>query len=151
VDLCQLLTEQARFYGELAREKGVRLAAECGASSAVVLGRRDGLDAVVSNLLSNALKYTPSGGEVRLSLALQGQAIELHVRDTGIGIPEADQPNLFREFFRATNARALAEVGTGLGLAIVRSIVEQHGGSIEVQSGEGRGTCFRVSLPRAEG
>jgi signal transduction histidine kinase len=150
VDLCQLLTEQARFYGELAREKGVRLAVECGPSSAVVLGRREGLDAVVSNLLSNAIKYTPSGGEVRLSLALEEQKVELRVCDTGIGIPEADQPNLFREFFRASNARALAEVGTGLGLAIVRSIIEQHGGSIEVQSSEGQGTCFRVNLPRAE-
>jgi signal transduction histidine kinase len=109
------------------------------------------LEAVVSNLLSNAIKYTPSGGEVRLSLAVEGQKIELKVCDTGIGIPEADQPNLFREFFRATNARALAEIGTGLGLAIVRSIVEQHGGFIEVESSEGRGTSFRVSLPRSEG
>jgi signal transduction histidine kinase len=150
VDLCQLLAEQARFFGELAREKGVRLAVECGASSAVLLGRREGLEAVVSNLLSNAIKYTPAGGEVRLGLAVEGPRIELQVSDTGIGIPEADQPKLFREFFRAANARALAEVGTGLGLAIVRSIVEQHGGSIAVDSGEGRGTTFRVSLPRPE-
>jgi signal transduction histidine kinase len=150
VDLCRLLQEQTRFYGELAREKGVRLEVSCGEASAVLLGRREGLEAVVSNLLSNAIKYTPAGGEVRLSLAGEGQQIELAVSDTGIGIPEADRPNLFREFFRAGNARALDETGTGLGLAIVRSIVEQHGGTIDVESSEGRGTTFRVRLPRPQ-
>jgi signal transduction histidine kinase len=150
VDLCEVLQEQTRFYGELAREKGVRLEASCDSASAILLGRREGLEAVLANLLSNAIKYTPAGGEVRLSLAGEGQQIELRVSDTGIGIPEQDKPNLFREFFRASNARALAEVGTGLGLAIVRSIVEQHGGSIEVESGEARGTTFRVRLPRLQ-
>jgi len=151
VDLCPLISEQARFYEELAREKGIRLEVECSAEKAVVLGRLDGLRTLVTNLLSNALKYTPSGGKVSLKLAVEPRNLVLEVADTGIGIPEAEQPNLFREFFRAANARATAEIGTGLGLAIVRSIVQQHGGSIAVQSAEGRGTAFTVRLPRVEG
>jgi len=70
------------------------------------------------------------------------------VSDTGIGIPESDQAKLFSEFFRAENAKKLAEIGTGLGLAIVKSTVGQHGGTIEVQSREGEGSTFRVLLNR---
>jgi hypothetical protein len=117
-------------------------------NNAVVYGRREGLQSIISNLLSNAVKYTPRGGAVRTALTPEEDKVIFEVSDTGIGIPESEQKQLFSEFFRAHNAKKLNEVGTGLGLSIVKSTVEQHGGSIEVESREGKGTTFRVLLNR---
>jgi len=102
------------------------------------------------NLVSNALKYTQEG-EVSLLAERRGEMARVIVRDTGIGIPPEALANLFQEFFRARNAKALAESGTGLGLSIVKDLVERYGGEIEVESVEGQGTTFTVSLPLAEG
>ncbi|WP_122818892.1 sensor histidine kinase [Nocardioides pantholopis] len=113
------------------------------------LGDAVELDRVVSNLVSNAVKYTPEGGSIRITLARQGDEVVLTCADDGLGISADDQQRLFREFFRSTNPEAVARPGTGLGLAIVRRIVERHGGRIEVESELGRGSCFRVFLPAA--
>ncbi|MBN1836745.1 MAG: GAF domain-containing sensor histidine kinase, partial [Spirochaetales bacterium] len=148
MDLCALLSENVRFYYTAAQEKGVTLQSDCLAKSAEVYGRREGLQSIITNLLSNAIKYTPSGGTVRLRLGEVDEKLLLEVADTGIGIPLEEQDRLFSEFFRASNARELGETGTGLGLTIVKSTVEQHGGSIEVDSREGQGTTVRVFLNR---
>lgn len=106
------------------------------------------LDQVLTNLVSNALKYSPEGGEVRVTvLQIDGQAL-LSVSDQGIGIPPEEQGNLFQSFVRGDAVRSSVS-GTGLGLYITRQIVEQHGGTISVQSEPGRGTCFLVQLPLA--
>ncbi|MFB9311684.1 sensor histidine kinase [Nocardioides plantarum] len=106
------------------------------------------LDRVVTNLVSNAVKYTPRGGRIWLTLVTHEREIELTVADEGIGISAADQARLFTEFFRSTNPQAVAQPGTGLGLTICRRIVERHGGRITVESELGVGSAFRVFLPR---
>lgn len=99
---------------------------------------------IVGNLLSNAVKYSPHGGQVRLTVQEQPGELVISVTDEGIGIPLADQPQLFESFHRASNVGTIA--GTGLGLSIVREAVQCHGGHISVQSSPGRGSCFTVTL-----
>jgi len=99
----------------------------------------------VDNLLANAIKFTPSGGEVTLTLEQKEDAVHLSVADTGVGIPEEELGRLFERFYRASTGTAMQ--GTGLGLPIVRSIVEAHGGTISVESEVGAGTTFEVDLP----
>jgi len=150
INFCALLGENVQFYQNLAEEKEITLEVQCPSNldSAIVYGRREGLQTIVSNLLSNAVKYTPKGGKVRMKMSPAEDKVIFEVSDTGIGIPESEQAKLFSEFFRAENAKKLAEIGTGLGLSIVKSTVEQHGGTIEVQSREGEGSTFRVLLNR---
>ncbi|MDO9457139.1 cell wall metabolism sensor histidine kinase WalK [Nocardioides sp.] len=105
------------------------------------------LDRVLTNLVSNAVKYSPKGSTISLSLVQHLGEVELAVADQGIGISAADQERLFTEFFRSTNPQAVAQPGTGLGLTICRRIVERHGGRIEVESELGKGSTFRVFLP----
>jgi signal transduction histidine kinase len=100
---------------------------------------------IVGNLISNAIKYTPAGGEVEVKVTEQANALHITVADQGIGIPQADLPNLFESFHRASNVGTIA--GTGLGLTIVKEAVQCHGGSIHVDSTEGLGSCFTVVLP----
>ncbi len=107
------------------------------------------LKQVVVNLLDNAIKYTPSGGHVTLSLKGQVDHARLEVADTGIGIGPEAQPHVFERFYRAEEVRSGQIEGTGLGLAIVYSIVEAHQGSISVASTKGQGSAFTVRLPRA--
>jgi signal transduction histidine kinase len=103
------------------------------------------------NLVTNAIKYTPKGGTVDLTLTERNDAVSLMVRDTGIGIAPGDLPHIFERFWRADPARSRTgeRPGTGLGLSITKWIAEAHGGSITVQSRPGRGTSFTVRLPRA--
>jgi signal transduction histidine kinase len=99
------------------------------------------------NLVSNAIKFTPQGGSVRVSVAPSNGAVRLEVADTGIGIPEGEQRRLFERFFRASTAAERQIQGTGLGLYIARAIVEAHGGEISFESEPGRGTAFRIDIP----
>jgi signal transduction histidine kinase len=116
--------------------------------AAVVRGDRQRLGQVLDNLLSNALKFTPRNGAVEVRLSADRDEIALEVADTGIGIPVSAQRELFTRFFRSDAAIASAIQGTGLGLSIVKAIVEGHGGRVGVESAEGQGATFRVSLPR---
>jgi signal transduction histidine kinase len=110
-------------------------------------GDRDLMERVVVNLVGNAVKFTPDGGTVAVDLAVEDEFATLSVSDTGIGIPEAEQPKLFTRFFRSELAQKQAIQGSGLGLSIARGIVEKHGGSVAVSSVVGEGTTFRVKLP----
>lgn len=102
---------------------------------------------ISSNLLSNAVKYTPSGGTVTVSATATGGGLQFVVADSGIGIPEAEQADLFKKFFRASNAQQQVTEGTGLGLYVVKQSVEILGGTLELTSGENVGTTFTVTLP----
>ncbi len=102
---------------------------------------------VVTNLISNAVKFTPPGGRVVARTFADGDRAVVEVEDTGVGIPEAEQSHLFERFFRSSTATEQAIPGTGLGLVIAKAIVEAHGGRIRVRSESGVGTCFRVELP----
>ncbi|WP_372729993.1 sensor histidine kinase [Nocardioides sp.] len=102
---------------------------------------------VLDNLISNAIKYSPSGGDVRVVLAVAGDEAEIEVSDSGIGIDALDHERLFTRFFRAADARARSIQGIGLGLSVLKAIVEAHGGRVEVESELGVGSVFRVRLP----
>jgi heavy metal sensor kinase len=115
-------------------------------------GDRDRLKQVLLNLVSNAIHYTPPGGEVYLGLSKSQEMARVIIRDTGPGIPAADLPHIFDRFYRGEKSRTRSKLGGfGLGLSIAYFIVDSHGGRIEVDSQEGRGTTFAVYLPLADG
>lgn len=107
------------------------------------------LEQVFQNLLQNAVKYSPEGGTVAVEVAVDGEGARVVVRDNGIGIPHEALPRLFQPFYRASNAERSAAAGMGVGLAVVNELVLLHGGSIAVESEEGRGSTFTVRLPLA--
>lgn len=102
---------------------------------------------VITNLLDNAVKYTPTGGRIDFSINQEQGAIKIVIQDSGIGIPKSQKDRLFTKFFRAENAISVQTSGTGLGLYMVKKIVERHGGKIIVDSVEGKGTAFIVTIP----
>lgn len=116
-----------------------------------IRGDRDMLDRLLDNLISNAFKYTPRGGQVSLISDVQEDSIQVAVKDTGIGIPEEDLPHVFERFYTVDKARTHKLGGTGLGLAIAREIAERHGGSISIESSVTVGTEVTVKLPMTEG
>ena len=99
------------------------------------------------NLVGNAIKYTPSGGVIMISLEHEGDVATVNIKDTGYGIPAKDMPHVFERFYRVHNNGHAEIEGNGLGLAIVKSIAEQHGGGISLESEPGKGSCFRITLP----
>ncbi|GAB2882158.1 ATP-binding protein [Nocardioides pacificus] len=115
----------------------------------VVRGDREKLERVMLNLASNAVKFTPDGGRIKIRAEQLVDAVELSVSDTGLGIPPDEQGLLFTRFFRSSIAEEHAIQGSGLGLSIAATIVELHGGTIEVTSAPGEGSTFRVVLPQA--
>jgi signal transduction histidine kinase len=116
----------------------------------VVLGDGDRLTQAVSNLLSNAARYTPEGGRVRLRLLKDGAEAVVEVADSGIGVAEEDRPKVFTRFWRADPARSRASGGLGIGLAVVREIAERHGGTVGVYQSDLGGAAFVIRLPLAE-
>ncbi len=116
---------------------------------AQVMGDRDRLKQLLLNLVDNAVKYTPSGGEVTLSLERDTQWVRVSVADTGMGIPADDLPKIFDRFYRVDKARSREQGGSGLGLAIAKWIADAHDGRIEVKSDVGKGTTFTIWLPLA--
>jgi two-component system, OmpR family, sensor kinase len=114
---------------------------------AMVYGDADRLKQLFINLVENAIKYTPAGGTVELSLFKKEDWVHFEVSDTGIGIPPENLPHIFDRFYRVDKARARAHGGSGLGLSIAKWIATAHGGSIRVKSQPGEGTTFTVVLP----
>jgi len=104
----------------------------------------------INNLLDNAIRYTPAGGRVTVSLRPVEKEIELSVKDTGVGVPKDQQGRVFTKFFRGANVMRMATEGSGLGLFITKNIIEAHGGKIWFESGEGKGTTFYLTLPTKE-
>jgi hypothetical protein len=130
------------------RAADVALDVELPAEPVLVRGDPDQLERVIINLVSNALKFTPPGGRVGITVAEAPEQVRLSVSDTGIGIPEAELPHIFDRFFRSSRSQQKRRPGSGLGLTIAKSIVEQHGGSIEAGANPTGGTTFSVTLPR---
>jgi signal transduction histidine kinase len=146
-DLGEIASECTQAARPAAAQAGIALSVEV--ERAAVRGDRSRLAQVVDNLLSNAVKFTPAGGRVRVAVRRAGERVLVEVRDSGIGIPVAEQDRLFERFYRTSAAIDGAVPGTGLGLAISGMIVEAHGGRIDVRSDHGRGATFRVELPAA--
>lgn len=147
VDLCRLMGSTTDAIRPAASAAEVDLETDCPAQPLLVHGDTEQLDRVLMNLLSNAVKFTPKGGRVSVRAAAEDGEAVLSVSDTGIGIPEEEQKDLFTRFFRASNATALAVPGTGLGLTIVRKIVANHGGDLGIRSQEGKGTTVTARIP----
>jgi len=148
VDLDEVAAAAVEAARPAAVEKEVALRLEVDGAPPV---RADAhrLAQVLDNLISNALKFTDAGGEVTVSVVRNGSFAQLAVTDNGVGIPLDEQSQLFSSFFRASTAMRKAIPGTWLGLVIVRAIVEQHGGTIDLESREGKGTTVTVTLPGA--
>lgn len=140
----ELLDRVADLYGDVADAKGVRLNVSA-AATAVVNGDRVRLEQAVANLIDNAVKYTPSGGQVDVDATQSDQRVLISIRDTGSGIPASDLPHIWERLYRGDTSRS--ERGLGLGLSLVKAIVEAHGGTIDVVSRPAAGSTFTVSLP----
>ena len=147
VRLDEVVADCARAAGVLATQKGLRLKIEGSLAAMTMNGDDEMLKRMLLNLLDNAVKYTPAGGEISIALGSQNGAAHIVVTDTGIGIPAEDQSRIFDRFYRVDKARSRALGGAGLGLSIARWIVEGHGGSLSVESVVGRGSSFTVELP----
>jgi PAS domain S-box-containing protein len=147
VDIAQLLEEQVERFAE--RSSGHELELDLTGGPLVVRGERGRLEQVVVNLLSNAIKYSPDGGTVTVRGAGYDGTVEVGVTDRGLGIPAAQQEQIFAKFFRVDTPDRRTITGSGLGLALAREIVEVHGGSIGFESAEGRGSTFHFRLPAA--
>lgn len=150
VDLARIVDDVVDLITMPAAQKQLEITVDLPPGPVLALGDHDELDRVAANLVSNAVKYTPASGTVRIAVDRAGNDVVLTVADEGIGISEDDLLRLGTEFFRSSNPEAVAQPGTGLGLAIVRRIVDRHGGRLEIQSELGRGSTFQVWLPAAE-
>jgi heavy metal sensor kinase len=145
VDLGGTAADCLEMVRPLAAERQITLEADLPKTECV--GDPDRLGQVITNLLSNAIHYNHEGGQVRLAARQENGHAVLTVEDTGQGIASADLPHVFDRFWRADKSRSRSNGRTGLGLAIVKSIVDAHGGSIEITSEQGRGTVFTLRLP----
>ena len=149
VRLPELVASIVTLVRPQAEQAGLRLETDLAPGVPPLMGNPDEIEQLISNLIANAIKYTPSGGMVAASVQPAGAGVLLRVADTGIGIPKAELPRLFDEFHRCANARSSGIEGTGLGMAIVRAIADRHRAEVRVESEEGRGTVVEVAFPVA--
>ncbi len=148
VDLAALTRDLASNFQSACERAGLGLVIDCPALPRKALVDRDMWEKIVLNLLSNAFKFTFEG-EIKVALVAEGDEAVLTVSDTGVGIPTAEIPRLFERFHRIEGARGRSHEGSGIGLSLVLELVKMHGGRIDVESQEGKGSVFRISLPFA--
>ena len=146
IKLNELLVNLWELFKVLAEQKGISFT--LGENEhADVLGDRTRLQQLFTNLIDNAIKFTPSGGHVDMSLKKDRGFAMVSIRDTGIGIPEGESEHIFERFYRVDKSRARESGGTGLGLSICQWIAKAHQGKIDLESELGKGSHFIVSLP----
>lgn len=143
----QLFQSLEEEFAAQAKDRGITLAFDLPPKMPVIPGERDKLVLALHNLIGNALKYTPAGGTVTITVDAQPSHFSVAVADTGIGIPEADLNRVFERFFRVNDERVAAVTGTGLGLALAREVVRLHGGDIMAESEPGVGSTFTLTIP----
>jgi two-component system, OmpR family, phosphate regulon sensor histidine kinase PhoR len=147
VDLAEVVNDCMSQYADAAAAKRIALSSVAPSSPAVVKADEEGVRTIVSNLIDNAIKYTPEGGSVTVRWECDAAAAVLEVSDTGIGIAEKDQARVFERFYRADKARSREVGGTGLGLSIVKHLAQAFGGSVGLESQPRQGSTFRIRLP----
>ncbi len=147
VKMAELAEQAVTQFSEPAASRNIKIALDAPSQLPVNFGDTTFLSMAVRNLVDNAVKYTPAGGTVQVSLGLEGDKIRVQVSDTGIGIAPADQVHLFERFFRVKQRGTTSIKGSGLGLAIVKSIVERHGGRVWMESRLGKGSTFAFEVP----
>ena len=147
LDIAQFTAELAGMFQSAVDKGGLKLVVDCPRLSEPVWVDRDMWEKIVSNLVTNAFKFTLAG-EIVVRTREEGSRIALEVSDTGVGIPEAELPRIFDRFHRVAGTVGRTHEGTGIGLSLVRELVQLHAGNVSVQSAVGRGTTFRVEIPK---
>jgi len=147
LQLEKIVADQISFFQPSAEAKNISLALSPISELPKVLANRMNMEEVMSNLIGNAIKYTPDNGSITVSANADGEFVKIAVADSGLGIASDDIERIFTRFYRVKNEKTRYIIGTGLGLPIVKSIIEAHNGRIEVQSQEGKGSEFAVYLP----
>ncbi|MCG8566810.1 MAG: response regulator [Desulfobacterales bacterium] len=149
LDLGELINAQVGFYRNQADAKSIHLNALPSPQGIAIMANRTNMEEVLSNLISNAIRYTPNNGSIDVWAEEENGNALVHVRDTGLGIPESEMDHIFDRFFRVKNEKTRFINGTGLGLTIVKKIVAAHHGRIHVESRLDKGSCFTVTLPKS--
>jgi signal transduction histidine kinase len=147
-DLRDPVQAVVQALGDVAVERGIGLDSTVPGGAVEMRFDRERIVQLLTNLVGNALKFTPRGGSVSVTLTEAPSTVTIEVRDTGPGIQADELPHIFDRFYRGTNTGDARASGSGLGLAIVRSIVDMHAGEVDVASVVGQGTAFRITLPR---
>ena len=147
LDLREILGELVELLREKAASQQVTLKLEVPDGLPLIQADRRSMEEVFSNLVSNAINYSPDGGEVRIAAISHGDYLEVVVQDQGIGIEAEEIPKIFDKFYRVKSPKTRQVIGTGLGLALVKGLIEAHRGAVDVESEVGAGTTFRVKLP----
>lgn len=147
VDIAELLQQQQSFHGPYAEGKEIKIHVKCEENLPQLMANRLNLEEVLSNLITNSIKYSPQKAVIDLSAVGENEYVKLILKDTGYGIGKEDLEKIFTRFYRVKDANTRHIQGTGLGLAIVKSIVEAHHGKISVDSTPGKGTTFTILLP----
>jgi two-component system phosphate regulon sensor histidine kinase PhoR len=142
-----LIHDAFEMMRPIAEKNRIELMEERAPQDAVVCCDSEAVSQILSNLMENAIKYTPEGGRISVGAQARGSMVEFFVRDTGIGIPEEDLPRLFERFYRVDKARSRELGGTGLGLSIVKHLVAAHNGTTRVESRVHKGSTFSFTLP----
>lgn len=150
VQLADFLSKSLSGFALIAREKNITLQYTPPAQDVTLTVDVNALTRAIDNLVSNAVKYTPPGGQVLVTASVVDRQALIAVQDTGLGIPEKDLPHVFEAFYRVDQGEHSHEEGSGLGLSIVKTIVEQHQGTIGVQSEPGKGSTFTIRLPLSQ-
>ena len=148
LNLVELVHRVAEIIRPEAEARGVTVSLSLPDAPLPFRATEEDVHRLVGNLLENAVKYTPSGGTVSLTLRAEESQVTLVVSDSGIGITPEAMPHIFEEFYRAANVKVMGTEGTGLGLSLVKRIVELYQGQIQVESEPDKGTTFTISLPR---
>jgi signal transduction histidine kinase len=147
--LIEVILNVVKMMETDAEQKSIQIECFSPSSLALVQADRTAMESLFTNLISNAIKYTGAGGKVMINLEDQGDFVKVAVIDTGIGIKKEDISRIFEKFYRIKSPDTRYIVGTGLGLAIVKNIIDDHHGSVSVESELGKGTTFSVLLPKA--
>jgi two-component system, OmpR family, sensor histidine kinase BaeS len=147
LDVLSVVAQAIRWARPTALAKGVDVVYQPGTEPQVVLGDSDALLSVFGNLLSNAIRYTSAGGRIAVRFGRRGNLATVEVQDTGMGMTDDVIARVFDKFYRGPEARAADAQGLGLGLSLVRQMIDEHSGSIEVESVQGHGSTFRVLIP----
>lgn len=148
LQIADVINKVVALLSPIAQNKKIELSVDLSSALPIIEADEDMMGQVIINLTENALKYTPTGGQVQIKAIPFDNGVKIMVKDTGIGIPEKSLPRLFERFYRVDKARSREMGGTGLGLAIVKHIVEAHEGTIEVESQLNHGSVFSIYLPK---
>ncbi|RLB26619.1 MAG: hybrid sensor histidine kinase/response regulator, partial [Deltaproteobacteria bacterium] len=146
LDVGEVIEETVSFMEPTAKEKGISLRYERKELKPILADPKR-MEEVFTNLITNAINYSPDGGEVVVSAQALGEYLEIRISDTGIGIPPEELPKIFDKFYRVKHPKTRQVMGTGLGLSIVKGIINAHRGTIDVESEPEKGTTFRILLP----